>query len=76
MVFRLNRVAHQDLKPSNGLTSNPRQDILELKLDFGDSWGKYCADNYLQKDTHNQYIQRFVTVVKSFKCIEMKSQKA
>ena len=69
-------VTHWDLKSSNILISNQGKDPgIKVKLcDFGESWGNIVqATNY--KKTHKTSIYKglLVTVVKYFKCIEIKS---
>ena len=69
-------VGHRDVKPSNILTSNQRKDPgIKVKLcDFGESWGNIVlATNYKKRHTTSIYKSLFVTAVKSYKCIEIKS---
>ena len=69
-------IAHWDLKPSNILISNQRKEPgIKAKLcDFGEFRGNIAlATNY--KKTHTTSIHKglLVTVVKSYKCIKIKS---
>ena len=74
--FYTQKGAHRDLKPSNILISNQRKDPgIKVKLcDFGEPWANILlATNF--KKTHITIIYKglFVTVVKSYKYIEIKS---
>ena len=69
-------VAHSDLKPSNILISDQRKDPgVKVKLcDFEESWGNIVqATNYKKTHTISIYKGLLVSVVKSFKCIDIKS---
>ena len=69
-------VAQHDLKPSNILISKQRKDpgIKVILCDFGESWGNIVlATNYKKTHTANIYTGLLVAVIKSYKCIEIKS---
>ena len=71
-------VPHRDLKPIYILISNKRNDPgIKVKLcDFGESWGNTeLATNYKKTHTTSIYKGLLVTVVKSYKCIGIKSKK-
>ena len=69
-------VVHRDLRSSNILISKHRKDHgIKVKLcDFGESWGNIVvATSYKKTHTTSIYKCLLVTVVKSYKCIEIKS---
>ena len=71
-------VPQRDLKPICILISNERNDPgIKVKLcDFGESWVNIeLATNYKKTHTTSIYKGLLVTVVKSYKCIGIKSKK-